>query len=110
MRKLLLLLAFSIALASGTVAAQFISMRFLPPNGVRGTLGATVDFPAVVIGNRILRLNPGARIYDQMNRTIVHTQLPPGSEVLFLPDQAGNVQRIYILTEQELLQLRAASR
>jgi len=85
-------------------------MRFLPPNGERGTLGPTQNFPAVAIGKNILRLTPGARIYDRDNRTIVHAQLPPGAEVVYSRDQAGYVQRIYLLTEQELFVLKQAGK
>ena len=111
MRKLLLLLMFSAACAGSVpAAAQFIAQRFLPANGERGTLGPTVDFPAVTIGKNVLLLTPGARLYDRDNRTIVHAQLPPGAEVIYSRDQAGYVQRIYILTEQELFVLKQAGK
>jgi hypothetical protein len=111
MRKLLLLLAFlSACAAAGGAAAQFMQMRFLPPEGIRGVLGPTQDMPYVAIGNRVLRLTPGARIYDQNNRTIVHSQLPSGAQILFLRDQAGDVLRIYILTEQELAVFKQTGR
>jgi hypothetical protein len=97
--------------AAGTAAAQFVQMRFLPPQAIRGVLGpGPQQYPVVVIGNTVLRLTPGARIYDQNNRTIVHGQLPPGAQILFLRDQAGDVVRIYILTEQELAFLKQTGR
>ena len=111
MRKLLLLLTFLAASAgAGSAAAQFVQMRFLPPEGIRGVLGPTQDLPFVAIGSRVLRLTPGARIYDQNNRTIVHAELPPGAQILFLRDQAGDVLRIYLLTEQELAVLKQTGR
>ncbi len=111
MRKLLLLLMFCATCVSvGTAAAQFISQRFLPGNGERGTLGAPQDFPLVRIGNAVLLLTPGARIYDRENRTILHGQLEPGSDVVFSRDQSGYVQRIYILTDQEREILRQAGK
>jgi hypothetical protein len=110
-RKLLLLLVFWSCLAAAIpAAAQFIQQRFLPANGARGTLGEPQLFPAVRIGSRTLRLSPGARIYDRSNRTIVHAQLPPGAEVLYSTDQTGDIQRMYILTDEELLRLRQAGR
>ena len=96
--------------AAGSAAAQFVQMRFLPPQGIRGVLGPGQQYPLVVVGNTLLRLTPGARIYDQNNRTIVHGQLPPGRQILFLRDPAGDVVRIYILTEQELAVLQQAGR
>jgi hypothetical protein len=77
---------------------------------VRGTLGEPRIFPEVRIGNRTLRLSPGARIYDQSNRTIVHGQLPTGAEVLYTRDPGGDIQRIYVLTDEELLRLQRAGR
>jgi hypothetical protein len=108
MRKLLLLLVFCVMPAvSPDASAQFIQQRFLPANGERGTLGAAEAFPIVRIGNRTLRLTPGARIYDRENRTLVHAQLPPDAEVLYSRDQSGAIQRIYILTDQERSRLSA---
>jgi hypothetical protein len=97
-------------ISAGPAAAQFISQRFLPVDGERGTLGAPQDFPSVRIGNAVMLLTPGARIFDRENRTIVHGQLEPGSDVVFRRDQAGYVQRIYILTEQEREILRQAGK
>jgi hypothetical protein len=110
-RKLLLLLTFLCFLPVATpTAAQFIQQRFLPANGVRGVVGEPQVFPMVKIGSRTLRLSPGARIYDRSNRTIVHAQLPPGAEVLYSTDQAGDIQRMYILSDDELVRLRQAGR
>ena len=95
---------------AGSASAQFVQMRFLPPQGIRGVLGPSQAYPLVAIGNTTLRLTPGARIYDQNNRTIVHGALPPGAQILFLRDQAGDMQRIYILTEQELAFLQQAGK
>jgi hypothetical protein len=107
---LLLMLCALPAIYCASASAQFIQQRFLPANGVRGTLGDPQAFPAVKIGNRTLRLTPGARIYDRSNRTIVHAQLPPGAEVLYSTDQTGDIQRMYILTDEELLRLKQARR
>ena len=111
MRKLLLLLIFlSATAAAGSAYAQFVQMRYLPPQGIRGVLGPMQEYPAIVIGKTTLRLAPGARIYDQNNRTLVHQQLPPGAQILFLRDQAGDVVRVYVLTEQELAFLKQTGR
>jgi hypothetical protein len=110
-RKPLILLAFLFALAvSVTAAGQPVQHRTLPAKAVRGTLGEPQVFPTVKIGDRILRLSPGARIYDPSNRTLVHAQLPSGAEVLYTTDAAGNIQRMYVLTDEELLRLKQAGR
>ena len=79
--------------------------RALPTNGERGKVGAEQAYPNVAIGSTVLALTPGARIYDQNNRTILHGQLPTGSEILYTRNLAGGIQVIYILTEQELARL-----
>ncbi len=109
MRKLLLFIAFWLA-STPPVFAQFIQQRFLPPNGERGVVGEQQAYPGVQINRRLLRLSPGARIYDTSNRTVVHGQLPAGAEVFFAREQSGDVQRIYILTEQEILALKQAGK
>ena len=90
--------------------AQFIQQRFLPANGERGVTGAPQDYPGVQINRRQLRLAPGGRIYDQNNRTIVHGHLPPDAQVYYARDANGDVLRIFILTEQEIVALRQAGK
>jgi len=109
MRKCLLLIALWSA-SPQPASAQFIQQRFLPPSGERGVVGEQQAYPGVQINRRLLRLAPGARIYDTSNRTIVHGQLPPGVEVFYAREQSGDVQRIYILTEQELVALKQAGK
>ena len=110
MRKLLLLLAFSCSILLPAAHAQFIQQRFLPANGERGTIGAPQEYPTVQINNRLLRLAPGARIYDQNNRTIVHAHLPPGASAFYARESNGNILRIYILTDQEIASLTKAGK
>ena len=100
MRKCLLLLA--LCLLPAAAAAQHL--RFLPP-GELGRTGETRLFPEVRIDKRVLRLTPGGVIFDRNNRTIVHQHLPVGADVLYTRDQAGDVQRIYILTDEEKVRL-----
>ncbi|MGZ8197477.1 MAG: hypothetical protein ACXWUH_15680 [Burkholderiales bacterium] len=109
MRKSSFLLVLCLIWA-GSAAAQFISQRFLPAQGERGRLGETQALPMVKIGSRVLRLAPGALIYDQQNRSIVHADLPPSVDVYYTKDTAGNVTRIYILTEQERTRLNASGK
>jgi hypothetical protein len=111
MRKLLLLLVLSYLVALSVPAyAQFIQQRFLPANGERGKTGPRQDYPVVQIDRKLLRLAPGARIYDVTNRTIVHAHLPPGVEVFYSKEQSGAIQRLYILSPQELDQLKRAKK
>ena len=119
MRKLLLLLSLSCWPAALSVAftaislpayAQHVQQRFLPVNGVRGTLGEPLAYPAVLIDKRLMRLAPGARMFDTSNRTVVHSHLPSGAQVLYATEQSGNIIRVYVLTEQEIAGLKQAGR
>ena len=100
MRKCLLFLIF-LAGAAQTVAAQGLAFRQLPLKGERGALGATQPLPQVIISGKLLRLSPGAVIYDQQNRMIVHANLPAQGNVFYTKDMNGDIQRMYILTAQE---------
>ena len=105
MRKSLLLLAFCLAAQAGNAVAQMVITRALPTNSERGKLGAQQSYPNIAVGSTVLPLAPGARIYDQNTRTILHAQLAAGSEILYTRNAAGAIQVVYILTEQELARL-----
>ena len=108
MRKYLLLLAFYGLFACTTAYAQHV--RILPAQGERGTLGESQPLPLVKIGSKVFRLAPGGVIFDQSNRFIVHSHIPTGAAVLYTKDFNGDIQRIYILTEQEQAQLDRAGK
>ena len=106
MRKLLLLLIlYSGVCGWQTAEAQYMNQRVLPAQGERGTTGAPQPLPNVQIGSKVLRLAPGGVIYDRQNRSIVHGQLPPSADILYTQNQTGDIQRIYVLTEQEKARL-----
>ena len=82
--------------------AQF---RSLPAAAKRAAVGEAMALPYVNLAGKSMKLAPGAVIYDQENRFIVHNALPPGADVVFTTDSNGDVGRIYMLSdrEQELL-------
>jgi len=83
--------------------------RQLPANGKLGELvGQNQPFPLLQINDKVVRLAPGGRIYDQNNRTILHTFLPERAYVLFVEDMNGDVSRIYVLRPDELEQIQRA--
>ena len=92
----LMLLAFA-----ATAAAQGLPIRQLPPKGERGKLGDRQPMPVVIVSGKALRLAPGGLVFDQHNRTIVHAGLPSQGEVFYTKDMNGDIQRMYILTDQE---------
>ena len=107
MPKLLLLLVLCFSCAYTSVAQAQV-VRLLPPQGERGKLGESQPLPYVKIGSRVLRLQPGAVIFDQQNRSIVHAHLPASADILYTRDSTGDIQRIFILTEQEKARLDQA--
>ena len=78
--------------------------RFLPSQGQFGELSGQQQqpYPLLQIDQKIVRLAPGGRIYDQQNRMIVHGALPDSASVLFVPDMHGDVARLYILLPAEV--------
>ena len=101
---------WTLALAFAWVATAHAQLpRQLPADGKLGELvGQQQPFPLLQINNQILRLAPGGRIYDQHNRTILHTLLPARATVLFVQDMNGDISRLYILRPEELEQLQRA--
>jgi|GEM_PF-618937 len=107
MRKLMLLLAFSaysgVSLAQ-TVATPAVN-RQLPDNARRAETGDNQPLPVVVLNNQEYRLSPGGIIIDASNRSITHNRLPPGADVLFTQNAAGEITRIIILRPEEQARL-----
>ena len=84
--------------------------RLLPANGKLGELGSAQQaFPLVQIGSDLLRLSPGALIFDQSNRTILHGALPGSGAVLYTQDPGGNILRLYLLRPDELERIQHAT-
>ena len=103
MRRALLLLVLSTGIGMGVAYAQ-VQLRTLPANAKGAILGEPRPLPYVQLNRKVLRLAPGAVIYDQNNRFILQNALPAGAAVAFTTDMGGNVARIYILTAQEQTQ------
>ena len=80
--------------------------RLLPAGKLGELSGGKHTFPLVQIGNEVLRLSPGALVYDQNNRTIVQGNLPDSASILYVQEPGGDVSRIYILRPEELERLR----
>ena len=97
-------IVLGVALSAGA-AAQLAPNRLLPAKGKRAELGAALPLPMLQVGGAVLRLAPGGVIYDESNRAILHTALPPHANVWYTTDANGDVQRMYVLTaaEQALL-------
>lgn len=101
---------WTLALAFAWVATGHAQLpRQLPAEGRLGELvNQQQPFPLLQIDNQVVRLAPGGRIYDQNNRTILHTLLPERATVLFLQDMNGDISHVYILRPEELERFQRA--
>ena len=101
MRPLLgaLLLVFCAA-----AAAQAQVLRTIPPDAKLGTLHHLQDMTVDIDGTRE-RLAPGAQIRDPANRLMLPVAIPPGVTVKYKRDEAGRVNRVWLLTRREEAQL-----
>ncbi len=94
-----------IALTTGVAHAA----RPLPPDGNTGQFKA-LDYPMVQIGKNILRLAPGARVFSDGNRIVMHNQLPAEAKVMYQHDISGTVLNIWLLSEEEIQELKKAGK
>ena len=96
-------------LAAGIAAGSHAQVgRLLPANGKLGEVVCQQHpFPLLEINKKVVRLAPGALIYDRENRTILHNQIPPSAPVLFVEDRGGQIVRIYLLRPDELARLKS---
>ena len=94
------LLAALLVLLSTATAAQQQFLRAIPADAKRGVMSHVHD-TMVEIDGKPARLTQGAQIRGQSNTIVLPTALPPKSLVRFQVDQAGHVDRVWILTPQE---------
>jgi len=93
----------------GAVDAHAQLQRNLPANGVIGVVAGdpNLPLPMVRIDSRLFRLAPGGIIVDQNNRSVVHGQIPRQAAAYVVFDANGDIQRMFLLTPEELQRLRA---
>jgi hypothetical protein len=91
-------LAFLLCAAGGAWAQA--RMVALPPNAVYGELKA-FQHPVARIGDRSLRLSPGARIFNTQNLIVQPTAMPQQSSVMYRLDANGDISEIWLLTPEE---------
>ena len=104
------LAALVLAFALAAPAYAQMPARMLPAGKLGDLTGRQHAFPLVQIGSEVLRLSPGALIYDENNRTIVHGNLPQAAAVLYVREPSGDISRMYILRPGELESLRRAEK
>ena len=100
-----LFLTVACALLTTAAVAQ---LRTLPQNAKLARVGDPQPLPFVQLNGNVVKLAPGGVIYDENNRSILHGALPSDTRVAYTVDLNGDVQRIYILTAQELAQINSS--
>ena len=85
-----------------TAVTAFAAPRTFPSTALRGTLSAAV-YPQIKIDGQIKTLSPGAKILGKQNTIIVSTSLMDITyTVNYTVDRQGFVDKIWILTDEEL--------
>ena len=106
MKKFLFaLLASVLALACVTQAR---AERNFPAQATRGDMKA-FEYPAMKIGDKIgdkvLRLSPGSRIFNQHNRIIMPASLQiQAAPIMYTLDTRGDLASVWLLSDEEAAQ------
>ena len=103
MQRFLILAVFIACNALGPATSAFaqpLPDRPIPADAKRARMEPG-NSPEVVINGKVMRLAPGARIFDQNNRIVVPASLDSGHTVKYIVDQAGQIQTVWILTPDE---------
>jgi hypothetical protein len=97
-----LLVTIALAALALTASAQTTTVRNvpIPDTALRGAVTPAV-FPLVSINGKAARLAPGARIFGPNNLLVLPTSMPAQSQAAFVFDQTGNIQTMWLLTEEE---------
>lgn len=77
----------------------------LPPNALSGELRGA-EYPYVKIADKVLKLAPGARIFDTGNRTILGGALPHQAKIFYQLDRQGEVINLWLATSEEAASIR----
>ncbi len=102
--------AWILALVAAFAATSHAQLhRQFPANAKPGEMiGQQHLFPLIQINNKVLRLAPGGRVFDEHNRILLHPYLPKHAHVLFVEDLNGELSHVYLLRPDELGQLQRA--
>lgn len=103
---------FAATLLAGLAAAADAQIRSIPVAAETGKLTVLdhrrvkVEHPEIslldMLDRSVLRLlAPGARIFNEQNRSIHSNALPEGSIASFLVGQDGQIRTIWVLTPAE---------
>jgi hypothetical protein len=97
---------FLAALISALQPGTALAGRSLPEDAKFAHF-AVVQHPFVTVDRESLRLAPGAQIRDEANRIVLPTSLQGKYRVLYTIDNRGDIFRVWILSPDELAQLKS---
>jgi hypothetical protein len=94
--------ALLFALAAGAAHAQSLAIRSvpIPDTAVRGAV-VPAQFPLAAVNGKVVRFAPGARIFGPTNLLVLPTNVPEKAPAAFVFDQMGQIQTMWLLTEEE---------
>ena len=96
-------LLISCALALATLSAHAFERPF-PPKTKRGVMTPAI-YPAVIINDKTRTLSAGARIWNQDNTIEMPASLRGSRFIVhYTEDPGGDIDRIWILTTDEIAQ------
>jgi hypothetical protein len=72
----------------------------LPANARYGELKA-FQYPQARIGDKVLRVAPGAKLYNAQNLIIMPAGMPQQAKVLYRLDPSGEIIELWLLTAAE---------
>src|SRR5687768_529238 len=104
MHRAAMVLALALAFAT-SVHAQ-LPRQFPAEAKLAELVGQKQPYPLLALDDKVLRLAPGGRVFDEHNRVILHSYLPTHAHVLYVLDMNGDVSRVYILRPDELKEIQ----
>jgi hypothetical protein len=105
-----LILCLFLGLMMTNAARATAESRPLPADGMLGTLKPSA-IPSIVIDNKVVPLSPAAQIRDQRN-LIIQTRAIKGPDVyvLYEKNKLGQIERMWILTEEEYQRIKSGAK
>ncbi|KQV53918.1 MULTISPECIES: hypothetical protein [unclassified Duganella] len=101
MNKRHFLLALAAAIALPALPALAGEPRPFPPSAKRGKM-AFGYAPDIAIDGKPRQLSPAARIFSEENLTLVPSALAEATLIVnYTEDMNGNIDRVWILTQEE---------
>jgi hypothetical protein len=95
-------LLICVLLSLGALSA-FATPRVFPPEAQRGTMQPGADYSQLVINGQVQLLAPGAQIKSRQNTIVMETSLMNKVYIVnYTIDKQGMVDRVWILTEEEI--------